>query len=125
LAALGVGGYYATDQASWTALIPAVFGLAIFGLGVAGLKESFRKHAMHAAALLGLIGFAATISGLVQLLGKVFSEPALLSKSAMAILCGAFVALAVKSFIDARRKKPDAQAEGPGSGSGTPSSPGT
>ncbi len=105
LVALGLGGYYGTSQASWTALFPAAFGLAIFVLGVAALKDSFRKHAMHAAALLGLVGFAATILGLIDFLQLVFGHPDLLAKSAMAVLCGVYVVLAVKSFIDARRKK--------------------
>ncbi len=109
LVALGIGGYYGTSQASLTALIPAAFGVGIFGLGIAALKDSFRKHAMHAAAVLGLVGFAATVLYLVDLLRLIFDQPALLAKSAMALLCGTYVALAVKSFIDARRQqKPQA-----------------
>lgn len=108
LVALGVGAYYGTSQASLTALIPAAFGLPIVLLGMVALGQRFRKHAMHAAALVGIVGFLVTISGLVDLLRLVLAQPALLAKSAMAILCGCHAGLALKSFIDARRRKPEA-----------------
>lgn len=110
LVALGVGAYYGTSRASLTALIPAAFGLPILVLGIAALGQRFRKHAMHAATLLTVVGFLVTISGLVDLLQMVLAQPALLAKSAMAILCGTHAGLSLKSFIDARRRKPTSPA---------------
>ncbi len=106
LVALGTGAYYGTSRASLTALIPAAFGLPILLLGILALRQRWRQHAMHAAALLALVGFLVTISGLLDLLYLVLAQPALLAKSAMAILCGTYAGLALKSFIDARRKRP-------------------
>ena len=62
LIGLGMGGYFGTGTASLTALIPAAFGLilALFGL-VSFLKPGLRKHAMHAAAVLTLIGFVVSV----------------------------------------------------------------
>ena len=59
---LGVGGYAAASagvmgaKASPTALIPAVVGILIGICGVVALRESLRKHAMHGAVLVGLLG---------------------------------------------------------------------
>ena len=50
LIALGVGGYFGTGRESWTALIPAFFGLPLALLGVVALKDHTWKHAMHVAA---------------------------------------------------------------------------
>ena len=60
---------------------------------------------MHAAALVGVLGF---LAGAGRFLYKLFTSgdvmnTAGLSTLTMAVLCGAFVALCVKSFIDARR----------------------
>lgn len=105
LIALGFGGYFGAEGASFTALIPSIFGLAIFGLGLAALRKDWRKTAMHVAVVVGLVGFAFTISALVTVVRQLLSEPSLLAKSAMAILCGLFVILSIKSFIDARLRR--------------------
>jgi hypothetical protein len=64
---------------------------------------------MHGAALIGLLGFLGSASGIVQLLamlrGEALERPeAAIARSVMALLCLAFVALTVKSFINARLK---------------------
>jgi hypothetical protein len=51
---------------SWTALIPAFFGLPLVILGVLALQEGWRKHAMHAAVVVGLIGFLGGAFSLVR-----------------------------------------------------------
>ena len=53
---LGAGGYFGTGQTSVTALIPAFFGVPFLLLGLVALKDGLRKHAMHAASLLALLG---------------------------------------------------------------------
>ncbi len=91
-----------------TALIPAVLGLILAGLGwIAKTKDNLRKHIMHAAVLVGLLGFAATVSSVAKLAslfaGTAERPLAVASQFVTAIICLAFVALSVKSFIDARR----------------------
>ncbi len=67
LIALGLGGYFAGETRSWTAVIPAIFGLVILGLGITALWEAYRASAMHAAVIVGLLGFFATATSLVDL----------------------------------------------------------
>jgi uncharacterized membrane protein len=114
LIALGLVGYFATDRVSWTALIPAFFGAALLVLGLLGYKEHLRKHVMHAAAMVALIGL---VGALVRVVPKVPAlvkgEPiehrgAFVYSALMAALCAAFVALCVRSFILARRRRADA-----------------
>jgi hypothetical protein len=110
LIVLGVGGYFGTDRASWTALIPAFLGGPLLLLGLLALKDNLRKHAMHAAVVLGLLGFLGTIPGLVKLVKMAFGVAperpvAVYMQSIMAVLCGLFVVLCVRSFIAARRSR--------------------
>lgn len=110
LMALGVIGYVATGAVSITALIPAFFGAVLALLGWLALNERFRKHTMHFAAMIGLLGFlgaARGLGGLMDLLsGSEVQRPAaVISQSVMAILMAVFVAFCVRSFIDARRAR--------------------
>jgi hypothetical protein len=92
-------------------LIPAAFGIAFLGLGaLAAASEKARKHAMHAAAALGILGCLGSFRGLLGLVtllaeGQVERPLAVASQSLMFLLCLAFVALCVKSFVDARRRR--------------------
>jgi hypothetical protein len=112
LIALGLGDYYATDAKRWTELIPAALGAALgmtmVVLGLVSLKESVRKNAMHAAVLLGLLGFAFTVRALIDLARVILDKPQLVAQSIMALLCGAYMVMAVKSFLDDRRSRPAA-----------------
>jgi hypothetical protein len=105
LVALGAGNYFGAETRSWTMWFPALFGLLLFACGVVALWASYRKHAMHVAAIVGMVGLLVTLSSLIHLLSKIFSDWSMLLNSAMALLCGLFVALALKSFIDARRAR--------------------
>jgi uncharacterized membrane protein (UPF0136 family) len=60
LIVLGILGYVLTGSQHPTALIPTYFGIvfAILGLLVT-FKPTTRKHAMHAAVTLALLGFLA------------------------------------------------------------------
>lgn len=91
---------------SLTALIPAAFGVVLIVCGIIARNDKARKHAMHLAAMVGLIG---CVMPLVRVLPKVFgSDPLSFADKgqlAMAGLCGVFVALCVKSFIDARKAR--------------------
>ena len=108
LMALGGGLYFASETRAITALIPAFFGVAFVVLGAIARNEAARKHAMHVAAMLGLIGCVfpayrvidAIIAGTPR--DTDAKERAFYGSIAMAVLCAVFVALCVKSFIDAK-----------------------
>lgn len=107
---LGLAGYVLTGMQSWTALIPCFFGVLIGASGLLALaKPDLRKHAMHAAAGVALIGLAGT-GRAATAIGTVFDgtakrPEAVVAQTAMAVLCVVFLALCIKSFIDARRAR--------------------
>ena len=108
LIALGVGSYLGTGRASVTALIPAFVGLPLALLGAAALNDRLRKHAMHVAVVVGLLGFAGAARGFAKLPsiltgGEVERPVAVYVQIAMSLLCLVFVVLCVGSFIKTRR----------------------
>ena|SRR5687767_3877611 len=107
LVAVGIIGYgygMFIGNASLTALIPAAFGIVLMLLGhLAVAKEPLRKHLMHAAVLIALIGFILPAARLVPRAGDLTLSAAVISQLAMALLCLLFVIFAVRSFISARR----------------------
>lgn len=110
LIVLGVGGYLFTGAASLTALIPAVFGLLLALLGLLGRREGLRRHVMHAAAVLALLGGAGTVGGLGRTItliggGSVERPEASVVQAVMALLCAVYLVFAVRSFIAARRNR--------------------
>lgn len=108
---LGIASYVLTGAASATALIPAFFGVAFVGLGVLGAKkESMRKHAMHAALLLAILGIGGSFGGLISVFsalgGSEIERPAAaIGQAIMAIICIFFVVAGVQSFIAARKEQ--------------------
>lgn len=110
---IGIIGYVLgmnDGQASPTALIPAAFGLLLVILGfLAKSKENLRKHLMHAAVLVGLLGFLGTASSVLKipaLLSGTSERPlAVASQFATALVCFVFVLMCVNSFIAARRNR--------------------
>lgn len=106
----GVGGYFYFDRASTTILIPAFFGIVVLVAGLLARKEKLLKHAMHAAAGLGILGVFASFRGIKQLPALVQGEEvlrpnAVIMQSLMFSLSFVFVALCVYSFVLVRRQK--------------------
>jgi hypothetical protein len=115
LLAVGLGGYVASASHALHALIPAVLGALLVVCAAVGRNAKARMHAMHAAVLLALIGFLGGLPGVVHvpaLLAGTSTVPpvAVVSRSATAVLCLAYVVVAVRSFIQARRNRLAAQA---------------
>ena len=107
---LGLGGYFGSGMVSPTALIPAIFGVVFCILGALARDDRKRKHAMHTAALLGLLAVLGSARGLTKigavLSGEAVDRPAaVIAQSIMAVLGIIFVALCIKSFRDARRSR--------------------
>lgn len=106
---LGLVGYgiaTADGNASLTALIPAIFGIVLAGLGLLSQKmESLRKHLMHVAVLIALLGFFATAGRLMSRLNQLTASPAVIAQAVMSAVCLVFVILAIRSFAAARRTR--------------------
>ena len=111
LTLLGVISYFLSDGSSLTALIPAAFGVVFIALAQVAKKESVRKHTMHFAIGLAMIGFlwvavrafgpfATMVQG-----GSVERSGAIIAQVIMAVLCFILVAYGIRSFVEARRKK--------------------
>ncbi len=110
LIVIGVGGYVGTGQASVTALIPAGLGVLLVLSGALARQERWRKHAMHAAAAVGLLGFLGAAPGLIKAVrmlgGAEMERPvAVLLMAITAVICALFVGACVRSFVDARLKR--------------------
>ena len=105
LIVLGLASYFLTGGVSVTALIPAFFGAVFVVLAIVARSESARKHAMHAAVALGLLGFLGTLRVVPALARGEFNRPAVLAQLIMMVMMAVYVALGVKSFKAARRAR--------------------
>jgi hypothetical protein len=95
---------------SRTALIPAAIGVVLLLLAAWGRQERARKHAMHAALLVALLGLAGSARGLVQLPsllagGEVARPAAVYAQSITAIALLVLLGLGIRSFVAARRSR--------------------
>jgi len=112
---VGIFGFAASQSHALHALVPAALGALLIVCAAVARNEKARKHAMHVAVVLGLVGFLGGVPGLFHvpaLLAGTSTLPpvAVASRSATAILCLAYVVVAVRSFIQARRSRLAAQA---------------
>jgi TRAP-type C4-dicarboxylate transport system permease small subunit len=111
LLGLGLGAYTYSlpdvNRHSPTSFIPAIFGVLLLVAGVLALNPKLRMHAMHFAALVGLVGFAVPLFMVTKTLvtGADYHRAALGGQIAMGVLSAIFVALCVRSFIAARRAR--------------------
>ena len=106
LIVLGVASYVMTGRTSVTALIPAMFGAVLVICALVAANESMRKHAMHAAVAIGLLGaLAALARGVPAALNGDATRPAVLSQLIMGVLLLIYVGLGVQSFIAARKAR--------------------
>ena len=68
LVVLGIGAYVLSGFASVTALIPAIFGVLIAGLGVVGWKTDRKRLAVYGIGLLALLGVLGSLRGVPDLI---------------------------------------------------------
>ncbi len=106
---IGIIGYaygLMNGNASLTAFIPSVFGIILVALGaVAQSNEKLRKHLMHAAVIIALLGFIMPLMRLFSKFNELTLSAAVIAQVAMSLVCLAFVILSVRSFMDARRNR--------------------
>jgi peptidoglycan/LPS O-acetylase OafA/YrhL len=116
LVGVGAFGYLNQDidpekgTKSITALIPAFVGGVLLLCGLLALVgPGVRKHAMHLAAVLGLLGFLGGFMPLQRQLSKDgaidVTKPSAVSGLVMSGLCLLLVVLCVNSFIQARKAR--------------------
>jgi hypothetical protein len=103
---LGLISYFGTGRTSVTALIPAFFGAVFVILALAANNPSARKHVMHAAVAIALLGLLGTLGRLIPaLVAGQLTRPAVLAQLVMSVLLIGYIALGVKSFKEARRAR--------------------
>ena len=99
------------NKSSATALIPAAFGILLLMCGTLGLQTEWRKHAMHVAAAIALLGALASLGRMAMKIGPWISgDPDVNSRAMiflvlMGLLCVAYVGLSIRSFIAARKAR--------------------
>jgi hypothetical protein len=108
LVVLGAGAYVGSGFESPTAALPAVLGIPVAVLGRLAAEERRRATAMHAAAILTLVGFLGGLQGVVQLPellagGDVERPLAAAVQSIMTVICAVHLVFAVQSFRAARQ----------------------
>src|SRR5947207_1177289 len=94
--------YARAENFSVTLFIPAFFGVALVVCGLIARNEKFRMHAMHGAALVGLLGFVMPLGRVIYASTQDNFQFGLAAQGsvAMSVLCLIFLILCVKSFID-------------------------
>lgn len=107
LTLLGVAGYALTGAASLTALIPSLVGVLILACGALARREKLRRHAIHAALAVALLGALGSLMNVVKI-GQVFAgtaerPTAIVVSTIMFVVLVAYIAVGVRSFIGARR----------------------
>lgn len=99
-----------SEKFSPTALIPAGEGVLLIIFGLVARNPKARMHAMHGAALVGLIGAAMAGVILIRSISKAAGGEAVpmskwVSLGGMTVLSIVFVVMCVNSFIAARRAR--------------------
>jgi hypothetical protein len=108
LIVLGVASYILTGGVSATALIPAYFGLLVVPMGLlAILKPQAKRHFMHVAAALSLLGVFGTVKGFISSFtlmngGEVLRPQAVVVQAVMCVVSAVYLVFCVRSFINAR-----------------------
>jgi hypothetical protein len=107
LVATGVIGYVASGAASFTALIPAAVGVLLLIAALIGRRsENARKHSMHVALAIALLGALGSLMNVVKL-GDLFAGTAerpgaIIASTVMFVLLVAYLVAGVRSFVRAR-----------------------
>jgi hypothetical protein len=103
LVVLGLGGYLLTGASSLTALIPAGFGVLFLVVGLLACSDRLRRHAMHAAVVLAVLGFLGSVRGLFRIADvfhPISTRPAaIVAQAIIALPTLGYLVLAVRSFV--------------------------
>lgn len=112
LVLVGIVGYGTSEAQppSPTALIPAGFGAALILCGALAFNAKYRKHAMHLAAVIGLLGALGGFMPLIRQMSRPGgnfdpTKPSAVAGELMILVCVVFVGMCVNSFIQARKAR--------------------
>lgn len=102
-------GIYAVSEAKTALIAFLIFGILALVCGIIGLSTEKRKHAMHAAAVVGLLGTLIFFMGAKGALGGLREADGIrlahLSMMWLGVVSAVFLALCVRSFIQARKNR--------------------
>ena len=118
LVLVGIVGYGTSEvqPPPMTALIPAFFGAALILCGGLAFQAQFRKHVMHAAAMIGLLGAVGGFMPLVRQYSKTGefdpTKKSAVAGELMILVCVVFVGMCVNSFIQAKKARKAREAAG-------------
>ena len=109
-----IGGFGYIMSSAKTALIPAFLGAALGIFGMLATKEKLRMHAMHGAALIGLLTIGGTIGSIPKLVswlgGAELERLFAVQMQAVTFVIGAiYMGFSINSFIQARRARKAAE----------------
>lgn len=104
LVAIGIGAYVLSSFASVTALVPAIFGVVIAALGVAGRRTERQKLAILGIGVLGLLGVLGSARGVPDVIalltgGAVDSTVAAVAQGSMILIGLVLVAAAGRDLL--------------------------
>ncbi|MEJ7624331.1 MAG: hypothetical protein WKF34_10105 [Pyrinomonadaceae bacterium] len=109
LTLIGAVGYaygVAMGSASLTAFIPSAIGVLLFGLGFAARQnEGPRRHIMHAAVVVAILGLGAMVGRLISKRDFITGSAGDIATILTAIVCLIFVILSVRTFMSARAER--------------------
>ncbi len=110
LSLIGILGYVFSESHSLTSLIPLVFGSLLEACGALALRPEFKKHAMHGASVLALLGILGSAMGFVSFLKLITGAPiarplGAQMQAAMFVICLVFLVLCIRSFREARARR--------------------
>ena len=106
---LGVAGFVLTGSSHKTALIPAIFGMMFFVLGVIAGQESRRRLSVLAAMSVALISFLATFRSFEKIPSVIDNSAArpaaVISQAINALFSVVFIVIAVTNLPPSAIKK--------------------
>lgn len=113
---IGLFGYFGltAENPSVTALIPFFFGDVLVVCGIIARNPRLRMHVMHAAVLVGLVGFVLAFGRLFMKLNVIISDDPQIDRRplrltfSMGVVCLVYVVMCIGSFIAARRRRTNA-----------------
>ncbi len=100
-----------TGTTSFTAWIPALFGVLLAIFGALALNPDRLKMMMHIVAVLALLGALGSLNVIPDLFGNSSASAAsIISRLAMLLLCGGLVYVSIMSFKQARKNRQQKEA---------------
>ena len=109
LVAVGLIAYVASGAVSLTALIPSGLGVLLLAAAVIARNPKLRRHSLHAAMMVALIGIVATLMNTLRL-GEVFAGTAerpwaVIASALTFVTLLVYLGFGIASFVQARRDR--------------------